>query len=303
MATATEETAIATSKFPAVVYDITAERIAELRELEKTHDPAASTKAYDEACKFRQTCVKTRTGMDNKRKELKADSLAWGRLVDSTYKSWETPLLEIESAIDAKIKAVDEAKAAARRAKEAAERAKIEAEVEAKRQAEQAIKDAAAAEAKRLADEEAARVKAENDRIAAANKAEADRLAKIAAEQAAEQKKIDDAKAEVEAAKRRQEQAEREAAIKLQAEKDTAARIERERVAAEERKAAQERAAAAEKARVESLRPDVEKIKALADDIDGIGFPEVENDKAKAFLTELHDALEALAERCRGFKA
>jgi hypothetical protein len=303
MATATEETAVATSKFPAVVYDISAERIAELRELEKTHDPAKSTKAYDDACKFRQTCVKTRTGMDAKRKELKADSLAWGRLVDSTYKSWETPLLEIESAIDAKIKAVDNAKAAARAAKEAEERAKIEAEVEAKRKAEQAIKDAAEAEAKRIADEEAARVKAENDRIAAAHKVEADRLAAIAAEQVAAQKKIDDARAEVEAAKRKQEQSEREAAIKLQAEKETAERIERERIAAEERKAAQERAAAAEKARVESLRPDVEKINAFALTLQRVAMPDVTTQAGEVFVDRIRTALVQLSKECAGFKA
>lgn len=303
MSAVSEETAVAPSKFPAVVYDITAERIAELREIEKAHDPAASTKAYEEACKFRHALVKTRTGMDDKRKEMKADSLAWGRLVDSGYKQWETPLLEIQAKIDAKIKAVDEAKAAKRREKEEAERKALEAELEAKRAAE------------------AAAIKAEQDRIAEANRIEAERLAKIAAEQAAKQreideanakikaeqeaaqKKIDDAKAEVEAAKRKQEQEERERQIRIQAEKDAAERIEREQKAAAERKAAQERAEAAERARIEAARPDVEKIHELADDIDGIGFPDVSDGKAKLFLAEIDEALESLAKRCRGFKA
>jgi len=302
MATAVQE---AKSTLPAVSYDISPERIAELEAKAKDLNPAASTKAYDEACVMRRTLVTTRTTMDKKRKELKADSLAWGRLVDSEYKKWETLLLAIEEPIDAKIKAVDNAKEAARQAKEAAERAKIEAEVEAKRQAEQAIKDAAAAEAKRIADEEAARVKAENDRIAAENKAEADRLAKIAAEQAAEQKKIDDAKAEVEAAKRKQEQAEREAAIKLQAEKDTAERIERERVAAEERKAAQERAAAAEQARIEAARPDVEKINGLAAKLLFMvsELPSVSSPEALMFVESLRVDLVEIATNCREFKA
>lgn len=299
MATALDETK---STLPAVTYDISAERLAELEAECKELDPAKSTKAYDESRIVLRKLVTTRTTMDKRRKELKADSLAWGRLVDSEYKKWETLLLAIEEPVAAKIKAVDEAKENARRAKEEAERKALEAELEAKRAAE------------------AAAIKAEQDRIAEANRIEAERLAKIAAEQAAKQreideanakikaeqeaaqKKIDDAKAEVEAAKRKQEQEERERQIRIQAEKDAAERIEREQKAAAERKAAQERAEAAERARIEAARPDVEKVHELADDIDGIGFPDVSDGNAKLFLAEIHEALEALAERCREFK-
>jgi len=287
-----EETAVATSKFPAVVYDISAERIAELRELEATHDPAASTKAYEEACKFRRTCVKTRTSMDDKRKELKADSLAWGRLVDSTYKQWETPLLEIEAKIDAKIKAVDNAKEEARKAKEAAERVKIEAEIAAQK-----------AEEKRIADEAAAALKAEQDRIAAEQKAEAGRLAAIAAEQAAAQKKIDDALAEIEAEKARQATA--------------AAELEAKRIAAETPPAPPVvvepvvKVGPPPSVPVASIAPgkvsvksrDAEAIRSVADLIDAIAMPTVTNPKAMAFLTEINEQLDDLAAKCRGFKA
>jgi hypothetical protein len=89
----------------------------------------------------------------------------------------------------------------------------------------------------------------------------------------------------------------------LQAEKDTAARIERERVAAEERKAAQERAAAAEKARVESLRPDVEKINAFALTLQRIAMPDVTTQAGEVFVDRIRTALIQLSKECAGFKA
>jgi len=301
METATEETSV--SKLPAVSYDISAERLAELEAECATLDPTKGTKAYDEARVVLRKLVTTRTAMDKKRKELKADSLAWGRLVDSEYKKWETKLLAIEEPVAAKIKAVDDAKENARRAKEEAERKALEAELEAKRAAEAAAR------------------KAEQDRIAEANRVEAERLAAIAAEQAAKQKEIDEANAkikaeqaaaqkliddqlaEIAAAKRKQEQVEREAAIKAQAEKDAAERIERERIAAEERKAAQERADAIEKARIEAARPDVEKINSLAFALCTITLPQVSTEKALFFVAQLRADIAEIVERCKGFKA
>lgn len=300
MTTALEETK---STLPAVTYDISAERLAELEAECKELDPTKGTKAYDEARIVLRKLVTTRTTMDKRRKELKADSLAWGRLVDSEYKKWETLLLAIEEPVAAKIKAVDEAKENARRAKEEAERKALEAELEAKRAAE------------------AAAIKAEQDRIAEANRIEAERLAKIAAEQAAKQreideanakikaeqeaaqKKIDDAKAEVEAAKRKQEQEERERQIRIQAEKDAAERIEREQKAAAERKAAQERAEAAERARIEAARPDVAKVNAIAEDLWKIELPKVTNVKAVELVQRIRDTISELADECAGFKA
>ncbi len=296
-----EETAVAVSKFPAVVYDITAERIAELRELETTFDPSLSTKAYEESCKFRQTCVKTRTGMDAKRKELKADSLEWGRLVDSTYKTWEKPLLEIEAKIDAKIKAVEEAKENARKAKEAAERAKIEAEIAAQK-----------AEEKRIADEAAAALKAENDRIAAENKATADRLAaqqreideaiaKVKAEQAAAQKKIDDALAEIEAEKTRQATAAAELEAKrIAAETPPAPVVVPEPIAAPSALAPVVTGAAPKQS---TKARDTLAINAVADLIDAIAMPTVTNPKALSFLMEINEQLDDVAAKCREFKA
>jgi regulator of protease activity HflC (stomatin/prohibitin superfamily) len=283
MSAVAEETAVATSKFPPVVYDITAERIAELREMEKTLDPSLSTKAYEESCKFRQTCVKTRTGMDAKRKELKADSLEWGRLVDSTYKTWEKPLLEVESAIDAKIKAVDTAKENARKAKEAAERAAIEAELEAQRAAA------------------AAALKAEQDRIAEANRVEAERLAVIAAEQAAAQKKIDDANAIL--------------AAEAQRIADATAELEARRLEAEKAAAPPEPPApiappvvvtpapAPAPKKVSAKATDTAAINALAFALCTIALPTVNTPKATEFVLQLNRDLTAMVERCREFKA
>lgn len=293
----------AKTNLPAVSYDITPERIAELEAQCQGLDPSKSTKAYDEACVMRRTLVTTRTTMDKKRKELKADSLAWGRLVDSEYKKWETLLLAIEEPIDAKIKAVDNAKAAAKAAKEAEERAKIEAEVRAKEEAARKIREEEEAKARAEQEKKDAERRAEEARIAEANRIEAERLAKIAAEQAEAQQKIDEAKAEVEAAKRKQEQEERERQIKIQAEKDAAERIERERIAAEERKAAQELAAAAERARIEAARPDVEKINGFAQVLSTIALPDVKTQAAEVFVDRLRGHLVQLAKECAAFKA
>jgi hypothetical protein len=281
MSAVAEETAVAPSKFPPVVYDITAERIAELREMEKTLDPSLSTKAYEEACKFRQTCVKTRTGMDAKRKELKADSLEWGRLVDSTYKTWEKPLLEVESAIDVKIKAVDAAKEAKRREREEAERKAIEAELEAQRAAA------------------AAALKAEQDRIAEANRVEAERLAVIAAEQAAAQKKIDDANAIL--------------AAEAQRIADAAAELEARRLEAEKAAAPPELPASIAPPVISAPAPAPKKVSAKARDVAAINLfaltlsriplPDVTTQAGEVFVDRLRTALVQLSKECTEFKA
>jgi hypothetical protein len=275
MATALEETK---STLPAVTYDISAERLAELEAECKELDPAKSTKAYEESRIVLRKLVTTRTTMDKRRKELKADSLAWGRLVDSEYKKWETLLLAIEEPVAAKIKAVDEAKEHARRAKEEAERKALEAELEAKRAAE------------------AAAIKAEQDRIAEANRIEAERLAKIAAEQAAKQREIDEAKAEVEAEKQRQAAA----AAELEAK-----RIEAEKPVAPPTPVVEVAGPPPARGTKKVLAKDCDTavINSLVFTLGSVVLPQVSTDKALFFVAQLRTDLGEIVERCREFKA
>ena len=252
-----------------------------------------------------------RISVEKRRKELKADALAFGRTVDARAKQLTALLAPIETHLIKQETAVDDEK------RRLANAARLEAELAAK-----AIEDAKAAELKRIADEEAARVKAEQD-------AEAERLrverAEFEAAQFAEQerqheaqKKLDAEREALERKRLKDEQAahvarmaeekrQRQAQDKLdaqarviEAEKKRLADIEAERVRAEELAAAkvvaaeqaqkellasQAREAEAEaakvkaeadaKARAEALRPDKDKLLAVADAVAGIALPHV----------------------------
>lgn len=134
--------------------------------------------------------------------------------------------------------------------------------------------------AKRDAEEAAAA--AERDRVAAEQKAEADKLAaeraeidRAKAELAAAQAKIDAENKRIEDEQAAREEAEALAKFKAeaaeQARLDAIAAKERAEIEAKERAAA----AAAEAARLEALKPDVEKLLAVADLVAAIVVPDV----------------------------
>jgi hypothetical protein len=200
-----------------------------------------------------------RIAVEKKRKELKEDSLEWGRKVDTEAKRLTALLNPIEQHLIAQESKVAEEKARIEREAAEALRVKIQARVEALLAAghpvsyeaagamsdavyqeglatateAQRVKREQEAERLRLQAEEIAKQKAEAERLAAeraeldrqrqAQKAEADRLA-------AEQKKIDDAKAIQE-----REARESERAAEIEAEKKRrAADLEKVRLEAAE---------------------------------------------------------------------
>ncbi len=267
----------------------------------------------------------TRVAVEKRRVELKADALAYGRLVDSEAKRFTVLLLEIEEPLKTKKAAVDDEKARKKAEEEAARSRAIEAEIAAKRAKEEAeARVAREAEEKRLAEERAA-LAAERVRLAAVQaKIDADRKAeaeRVETARRAEQKRLDeaaaaerariDAEREKLAAERRAEEerqragrqaleterrrvaAEREAAeraeferqAKARAEKEAAEEIERDRVEKTRREA--ERAA---------LLPDVEKLVAFADEIRALNAPAVKSEKVGEVVTWASNSLETLAE-------
>jgi chemotaxis protein histidine kinase CheA len=213
-------------------------------------DDAEGAKAVHSA---RMVVKSHRIQVEKVRKELKADSIEYGRRVDAEAKRIFSKLEPIESYLSeqeeahqaekeriknaARIKAEQEAAAKAE-----AEAARLKAEQEAESERLRVEREKLVEEQRKL-DAERAAMQAEKDGLAAI---EAERLRKIEMERVA------------------QEAAER-------AKIETEARIARE---AEEAKA---KAAAAELARLqaEALRPDKEKLLAVANAVGAIVIPEV----------------------------
>lgn len=236
----------------------------------------------------RRVVTKTRTGIEEVRKKLKASSLEYGRKVDSTAKALTAEVSAVEQVLKAQEEEHEAAKERARQAKEAEKAAALQIRVDQLRAAgvddinlvplgsmngeefeahfNESVRladERRAAEATRRAEQEAqeAREREERERL------EAERLAEFArqaeeirireAELAAEQRRMD--------AERAALRAEQEAARR---EQERLAEIERENKRAIEREL-REQAAAKEAARVaeaaEALKPEIEKAKAFAE--------------------------------------
>jgi len=84
------------------------EMVAELNARYATIDPSKSPEEYKVAKNAARVYQKGRTALDNRRKELKADALEFGRQVDAEAKKILEPLKAGEDALKAKIKAVDD---------------------------------------------------------------------------------------------------------------------------------------------------------------------------------------------------
>jgi hypothetical protein len=186
-----------------------------------------------------------RTWVEKKRVELKADAVAWGRKVDAEAKRVTGLLLAMEEPLKEKKAAVDEAKERAEReAKEAAWRAEQERLL-----------------AERRAEEE--KLKAEREQLAAA-RAEQERIAaeqrKVADDQAAERRKIEAERYALDGEKRRQAREDADRLAKILDDEERAAKVERDRIAAEQAKILEAERKAAEAKRLEALKPDLEKL-------------------------------------------
>jgi hypothetical protein len=337
-----------------VKYDVTELQIAELRTqfAGVTFD---EPKAYEIGRRALATLRELRVGVERTRKHLKADSLEYGRKVDSVARHFTQLLEDIENPLQLAKDAVDQEAARIKREKEEAEaerlkaeaRAKLEAEeaaLKAKRDAEQAELDRQRAELEaektKLAKErqeaeareEAARIVREGQERLAREAREADerrdreareatqraereaeeqrqaterkRLAAVAEEQAAAQRKLDAEREAVRLERERVERAELERVTKERTERETRERIERERVAAEAAANAKAEREAAEHARVEAMRPDVEKLRLLAKAIRGLFMPpDLATQEARAAVAVAEFNLQTIAEELESFEA
>lgn len=109
-----------------VEYSPTAAALAELRQrYAGVAFDLTTTKGDREARAARMELVKLRTGLEAKRKELKAPALERSRLIDSEAKRITEEILQLEQPIDEQIKAAEAAKEIERQAKAAAEAARI----------------------------------------------------------------------------------------------------------------------------------------------------------------------------------
>jgi chromosome segregation ATPase len=245
-----------------VKYDVTEEAIAKLVEEFKgtTFDTPA---AYEVGRKRIATIRELRGKVEDRRKDLKADSLAFGRRVDEAARLLTNKLKEIEEPLIAARNAVDEEKARIKREAEKAELLAIDAKLKADREA---------AEAKAKADREAEEAKAKETR-----EAEEKRIAEAAAKLAADQARADAANRAIAeqqrlegeriAAERAKLEADRKAAEEARA---AAQKLEDDRQA-ELRRQQQERQAeinARETAeRAAAAAPDVDKLKAFEEKV------------------------------------
>jgi hypothetical protein len=320
-----------TAAAPAIVtlaelvrYDVTEAAIA-AKKAQFASLNADTWKGYEEVRLAIAEVRETRVAIEKRRVELKADALAYGRLVDSEAKRLTNLLLEIEEPLKAKKAEVDEAKARAKAAEEAEKRRVIEEQLAAQR-AEEAAREKAAREA------EEARLAAEREALAAERKRLEEKAAAIEAERQAalaERAAKEQVEAERVAAARKAEQdridAEREKLATERRAQEEAARVEREALEAERRRVAAEREAAeraeferqakitaereavekAERDRIEkarreaelaALRPDVEKVAAFVAQIRALEPPEVSSPMIAEFLYTAKTVLAATAE-------
>lgn len=254
-------TALATTNEPIVSYGITDSDVAELatKYAGLKADTPDGYKAVSAALK---EVVSTRTTVENARKELKAQSLEWGRKVDAEAKRLTASILVIEGPLRAAKDSVDNERQRKLDEIKADEDRRIA-------EAEQRRKDEEEAKQRKAREEEAERNRVERERLAkerAELQAERDKQAK---EQQAAQAKIDAERAEL----RRQQaveeqrrlarvQAERDQAEKERREKMVSEMQERNRIEGEKQKALKIEQDRADAERLAAIKPDAEKLHA-----------------------------------------
>jgi hypothetical protein len=164
---------------PLVTYTPSDAAIAQMRgdllPLAADEKAVRTTGGYEKVRLAIGTIRNLRVGIEKRRKELKEDSLKWGRKVDAEAARLTASLLEIEEPLKALKQTVDEEKERKRKEAEEAERAVVEAEIRAKREAEEA-------RLKALRDAEEERLRVENARIEAENRRLAEDRRKLEAE-------------------------------------------------------------------------------------------------------------------------
>lgn len=307
-----------------VTYPITVEAIAETKA--KYAGLSCDTPAGYEQVRLAIAHVRTtRVAVEDRRVALKADALAYGRLVDSRAKEITALLLEIEEPLKAKKAAVDDEKARIKAEAEAVKLRALEAEIAANRaRQEEEARLVREAEEKRIAEERAfleaeraklaeaqskldAERKAEQDRIDAAARAERERIdaerEKLAAERRAEEDRQRAEREEIEA-ERKAVAAEREKAERAEFERQAVERAKREAAEEAERCRATKAAREAERLR---LMPDLDKLTAYAAAIRALPEPDlidlVLDEKMRTATDRLGEAADYLDEVVAGWQA
>lgn len=310
-------------------YSITDAKLEEMRreflplKIESPDDKEGAKRVHD----ARMVVKSTRVAIEKKRKELKADALAYGTAVDNEAKRITAQIEPIEAHLQ---REEDEFEAEKRR--------RVERAAEEKRIKLRARMDALAAvrspampfDVEQMDDAafnaELDRATAENEERKRAEQAELDRLAaqkaeqdRIALELAAERERIAAegraaaearAKADAEAAARiaEQERALEAERAKIRADQERAeaerraVENERARVAAEEAaKLEREKLAAEEAARREAAKPVAFKIRGLASTLKGVQIPDVPKAaELRAIIKNAVEQVEAVAARVEG---
>ncbi len=260
-----------------------------------------------EASDKRKALKKIRSSVENKRKELKADSLRTGQAIDSIAKRVKNAIEPAEKYLEMQEKFA-ELKQAEREAKLKTERVeKLLAytddislyNIDSMNQEQFDSLLASLKSAHEAAIE--AEKKAESDRLAAAE-AEKKRQAEIEAENIKLKKEAE----AIEAERAAERKAEQEKLDKIQAEKDAEIKAEREkREAIEAEQAAKIALEAKQKADVEEARreallaPDKNKLIEFANQIDAIELPNVQNREAGKLLDETQDFLDRISKNLR----
>ena len=306
-----------------VTYSVTEAEIAKTREAcaSLTCDTAAGYEAVRVAIGNLRT---TRTAIEKRRVELKAEALNFGRHVDTEAKRWTDMIVAIEEPLKSKKQVVDDAAEKIKRDREAAALKIVQDEIDRKAAekaaAEKALKDAE--EARMAAEREALRVererlaaeqakidaarKAEEERAAAARQMEQDRIDaerrkidderraeearqrverdKVEREQRAEREKIDAERRALEAVRVAAERAEFERQTKVKAAKEAAEQLAQDVIEQAHREA--ERAA---------LAPDFEKVAAFVAAIRALKAPQVKAVQLTALLATTTQYLEKVA--------
>jgi phage-related minor tail protein len=274
-----------------VAYPVT---IAQIQEQLAPLAEVSFETSYAEGRKALAACRDLRGDIEERRKFLKADSLAYGREVDRVAKELTSAVEAIEEVLKGRKLLVDKAKEAAKRAAEEAERAKVEAEIRAKREAEEAVlREQRQAEEAALKAERAALLKERQAAEAAAllQRQEAEKAALKAAEEREELE--------------RERQAARQELAELRAERERQAREKAAQELAERKiaEAEQERIhklewEAEQKRRIAALAPDLDKLRTFAASIRGLvkTAPEVDDDQAAQCLVHACQQLIETAE-------
>ena len=294
-------------------------------------------KGYEDIRLAIAECRGARVAVEAKRKELKAESLEYGRRVDAAARDFTAIVEGIEAPLQAKKDAADAEKERVRQEKAEAERKRIEEELRVKREAEEAQREEErrirAEEERKARELEEARLEQERIDLAARRKAWLDEQARIEAENkakrdeeaailAAERAKFveEHAAAAAESARLRKDAEDRqraadeaEARVRWAAEQEEArkraeAEAEAKRLRDEEAAAVAEaqrlareeedRIAAAErKARIEALRPDAEKAAAYVAALAAVPLPAMGTDTGREVVTAIRGGLMDLADR------